>query len=1130
MKTTRKFLRLTALLLVLMLVIPTMLSACGKKKEPGGSEETKVNSTPSGTEGPDESGMEAYLLSAYDKMEKLSAGKLTVSQESCETRGKESRRRSYISAFDFAVDASGKFKALGTASNQFGEAMIEQYLQDNVSYAHDLEDSTYEYTEYVKSQTLGTLLSDLFAKSNLFTDDYASLVKSFVKLDHTKKTDAAGTVYSFEAPVSEFLNAFDTHEDFVENAVYIMEEYKAYEDKASLSFTVTKNGILTAVDMSVGVTGEFVSMYSGFSVCVSQQIGNASVNAPAWIANATVTDEPGGRFNDDRVVLLAGEEYDIFDYITVYNAKEVTLSSSNDAVLTILKDGKFKIAESAAHKSTVELTVLLKGSGGEGSIQETLSIVAAEPVIEFSGDALYVNCMERTDDIADIYGADSVSYKSSDETILKIDAMGTVRPLKEGTVTVTVTATNRFGTKTEEKTVRVVGEKPEIYEGYGSTMCVGYLTRCFNGVDYADTVTITVSDESVLKVDGYGFALGLKKGSATVTVTAKNAYGESTYEREITVVEVKPTLRSYLDDEGVIMNAGTAHDLYYDLSMSTYESVTYESSDPSVVTVSENGYLRAIKKGSADIHVTVKNAFGKTELSFTVTVMQDAPKIDLYDNEITVDGGQGEYCVADHFYVSLAQQITYKSSDESVLTVLPNGVITAYKNGTATVTINATNEFGSSIATVKVYVDYIKPEIDGFDWVTPTLNVGESCYAYNWLSVHYASKTTFTSSDETIATVSNYGDVTAYKKGKVTITVTAENLSGKTTYSFELTVTADKPVIDVYENKIKMMAGDEADVWSLLSVYYVDGPITCTSSDESIVRIDGDTLFCLKKGTATITVTATNSFGSTTATFTVTVLETAPELSVWDITTYVGDWRSANSYMDVLYADTVTVTSSDDSIAYTDVDNWICGAKIGTVTVTVTATNRFGSVTESFTLTVIDPYGGDSEEPPFFAIENGEVCVVNKNEWFILPEYVYDHDSLTIEISDTSIVWADTDDWLYGENYGTVTVTVTATNEFGSTTVTFTLEVTYEQDTWESAPIIDLPNGDTTYGELGDSAAISLFVQLYDTLNVTSSDESVVAVDNDNVITCVGVGSAEITVVAVNQYGTTTVTITVIVE
>ena len=123
---------------------------------------------------------------------------------------------------------------------------------------------------------------------------------------------------------------------------------------------------------------------------------------------------------------------------------------------------------------------------------------------------------------------------------------------------------------------------------------------------------------------------------------------------------------------------------------------TYSSSDPTVVTVDDNGLVTPVANGTATVTVT----YGSYTISVSVTCDIPAPITELVlahsdvtlraPNYLTVSLYNGELDPAD---------ITWTSSDETIATV-DNGVVTGGSNGTATITA----VYGELSASCKVIV------------------------------------------------------------------------------------------------------------------------------------------------------------------------------------------------------------------------------------------------------------------------------------------------------------------------------------------------------------------------------------------------------------------------------------------
>ncbi|MBD5323281.1 MAG: Ig domain-containing protein, partial [Bacteroides sp.] len=132
--------------------------------------------------------------------------------------------------------------------------------------------------------------------------------------------------------------------------------------------------------------------------------------------------------------------------------------------------------------------------------------------------------------------------------------------------------------------------------------------------------------------------------------------------------------------------------------------------------------------------------------------------------------------------------VTWTSSDESVATVSADGVVTGVKAGTATIMATSANGL-TATCEVTVEAKIIAVESIAISSTELTLTEGDNATLVATIAPTDATdkNVTWASSDETVATVSAGGVVTAVKAGKATITVTSSN--GKTA-TCEVTVDA----------------------------------------------------------------------------------------------------------------------------------------------------------------------------------------------------------------------------------------------------------------------------------------------------------------------------------------------------
>lgn len=221
-------------------------------------------------------------------------------------------------------------------------------------------------------------------------------------------------------------------------------------------------------------------------------------------------------------------------------------------------------------------------------------------------------------------------------------------------------------------------------------------------------------------------------------------------------------------------------------------------------------------------------------------------------------------------------------------------------------------------------------------------------------------KITWKSSDEAIATVDPYGEVTAHKAGSVTITVTTDD-GNKTATCNIIVVTSAVAVGEVSLDKISLTLDEGLSEYLTVTISPVNATnkkFTWESSDDAVASVDGDgKVTTHKAGSATITVTTDD--GNKTATCNVTVKAVivavaGVSLDKTSVSLVQGNSKTLTATITPVNATNKKVEweSSDDAIATVDSNGKVIAVKAGEVT--ITATTEDGGKTATCSVKVFD--------------------------------------------------------------------------------------------------------------------------------------------------------------------------------
>lgn len=279
--------------------------------------------------------------------------------------------------------------------------------------------------------------------------------------------------------------------------------------------------------------------------------------------------------------------------------------------------------------------------------------------------------------------------------------------------------------------------------------------------------SVTITDMLMQKSAILGEAL-----SPTAT-----AAGDVNYDGELTItdfLQVKSTLlglssisagqpQGVSADPVILLTPGTSQAWY-----SGDGAVSYHCDDPSVAVIDENGTVTGVAIGSAFVYALDQES--NTLSRIMVSVLEQPLTVSLGASQQAMTPGQSLTLIP-QFNHPVSPAISWLSSDEAVVTVSADGILTAQAFGFATVTATAAN--GSS-AQVSVNV---APPLESLSFDRDLYKVKPGNYRHPKLTASPAGtgeEIIWVSSDPSIAQVSDDGTVYGVAYGDVTITATGK--------------------------------------------------------------------------------------------------------------------------------------------------------------------------------------------------------------------------------------------------------------------------------------------------------------------------------------------------------------------
>lgn len=613
-----------------------------------------------------------------------------------------------------------------------------------------------------------------------------------------------------------------------------------------------------------------------------------------------------------------------------FDQTKLVWSSSDTTVATVNENGEVMAVE--------EGEAVISGHFGALSVSCPVEVYYPLKGLAFSADkmnlqkygtaSLTVRPVPRKADLPE-----DISWHSSDPSVVQVDNNGQLKALSVGESVITAAGGGLEAICQLKVLSAMTGMR---IDQAPSEMNVGEtnrLTLAFVPEDTTDdrTARWESTKPEVAAVDEDGMVKALMPGRTSIRVSVGSFLSEQ-------VIEVFAPLKSIaFEEEELLLLQGEESSLkivFNPENTTDDRTLSFHSSDTGIVTVDENGLVRAVKGGMAQITAQAGSC------TAVCPVIVRVPMTGILINGVNRTVKRGDSVELTVRFspedTNDDRTLTWVSDDPAVASVDENGLVTAEGAGETLVTA-CCGEYSDKVRiTVIVPAEEIKISRDSLD-----LNKGEETSLTAEVLPEDTTEgrdVSWSSSDSSVARVDGNGSVTAVSPGRCTIR------AGHGPLSASCTVNVSAPLTGIGLNKtdVTLLTGDSV---SFSVEYYPwdttdDRSVSWSSSDNAIATVSGGKVQAISAGT--VTITATVGRFSASATVRVKPIIRVSSVSLSQNWINFSNWgqtvklTASVSPGDATYP-AVRWSSSDSSVASVGSDGTVRVSGSGSCTITATA-------------------------------------------------------------------------------------------------------------------------------------------------------------------------------------------------
>ena len=613
--------------------------------------------------------------------------------------------------------------------------------------------------------------------------------------------------------------------------------------------------------------------------------------------------------------------------------RNVTWTSSDTSVITVDENGLVKFVQPGY------ATIVCQTE--DGAYIATCNFIINIPVesikLDYTDEIMSIGQSLRiTAEVLPVEASNrNVYWESSNTNVCIVDSNGLVTAVGTGSCTILCKSVDGGSTAmcniyVKQPVTQIVLNTTDITVRKGQVFWLN--ATCLP--ENADNKIITWEsrDEEVCTVESDGKCTAT--GAGTTSIIATNVDTGLTAYCVVTVTQ--PVTGITLNSTYQLMWVGSKYAIIPTIEPVDAENknVTYFSSDPEVASVDEHGVVTALKGGSCVIEVTTEEC--QLTAACTIEVKEYVSSITLSEhNKFLNVGASGTLIAEVGSDTATNKNIVWSSSNNDICSVDQQGNIIGGTPGTAVITATAADGSGVSDSCIVRVVNPVTSIT--VEPSTVRLLVGESVIVHANIYPEDASvkDVDWTSSDETIATVDEAGEIFALSTGKCKVTATSRDGNEvKGVCWVYVTPVVNISSIKINSSEIYMLTGKSRQ----LSVRVMPASNTDSyswySTDTGIVTVNNDgVITTVGPGTAEVVCESTaNGVSSSCTVHALGISQTNITLEQYD-----------SFWLDVLgieNGDTVVWRSSNPRVCTVSSTGQVIARKAGTTTVTAVTHNK----------------------------------------------------------------------------------------------------------------------------------------------------------------------------------------------